>query len=839
MTGPGGREVARVSVRAVPDTSGFAADLRRDLERFERSLRIEIPVDLDLSGVDGDLRRVRAQAQAVPAQIRVEPEGMAAFRAKLAAQVAAAARTVTATVRVDVDGGGLGGRAGGRRGLFGAITRLADSVGRVVGRSVTAAVRVAGTALDSLSGLFSTTSRAGAALGNVIGGLASTVGGMAGKIGSAATVVASFAVKLAAVAAIAGVVASALGLLAGAILAVGGAVGAGVAGLPVLLTALVAPIAAVTIGMEGIKRAAQVLRPEMDALRTSLENTFQALFTPIFEQLRVVFPVLERGLTSVAVAVASFAGALVDVITSAQGLANIEAALMGVQDAVSAAIPGAQALLREVLAIAGTRPLYTILGETIGGLAQRFADFLARVREAGLLESALAGLRDVLFAVTDAFLKLFEGAIRFFDRAAPGLAGFFDGLSAAFGKIDWAALGESFGRIFQAIGDGIAAVPPETWQRLADATAYFADAVERFMASGALEGLIVGFGWLVRVGGALIDVITGLSAPFRWIGESLGLIKGQADVATEGLKGTNDQMGQMPLKAQEATERTPGFFSRMVSSIGGFLADLPDTVGFAFGYAATTMIQSAFQATATVVRFFRELGPKLGSAASTAANAVINWFRRLDETLPRLARSAVDGVVRFLLSIPDRLRGLRDRLRQLGRDLIMGLINGIKQMAQRVAQAAIEVVTGAIRGARAALSSHSPSRAAQALGVDFGRGLELGILATLSRVVAAVRAMISRALAQVDPSVWHAAGRDLLGELTRGATEGQASLRRATTGLIQAEDGSWVPPSFYGRTEGSDVASALAGMEFVIDSRGGEVITKLVNRVNALNAARA
>lgn len=47
MPGPGGREVGRVSVRALPDTSSFARSLERYLERVERTLRVELPVDLD------------------------------------------------------------------------------------------------------------------------------------------------------------------------------------------------------------------------------------------------------------------------------------------------------------------------------------------------------------------------------------------------------------------------------------------------------------------------------------------------------------------------------------------------------------------------------------------------------------------------------------------------------------------------------------------------------------------------------------------------------------------------------------------------------------------------
>lgn len=45
--GPGGRPVGRVSVRVVPDTSGFAAALEAYLQRLERRLKVEIPVGLN------------------------------------------------------------------------------------------------------------------------------------------------------------------------------------------------------------------------------------------------------------------------------------------------------------------------------------------------------------------------------------------------------------------------------------------------------------------------------------------------------------------------------------------------------------------------------------------------------------------------------------------------------------------------------------------------------------------------------------------------------------------------------------------------------------------------
>lgn len=51
MAGPGGREVGRISIRVLPDTSKFGTELNAYLERIESRLELEIPVSLDARSV--------------------------------------------------------------------------------------------------------------------------------------------------------------------------------------------------------------------------------------------------------------------------------------------------------------------------------------------------------------------------------------------------------------------------------------------------------------------------------------------------------------------------------------------------------------------------------------------------------------------------------------------------------------------------------------------------------------------------------------------------------------------------------------------------------------------
>lgn len=64
MTSPGAVERSRVGVRVLPDTSVFAPSLDRYLARVERTLRVELPVILDDSGIDAEFQRIRQRLEA-------------------------------------------------------------------------------------------------------------------------------------------------------------------------------------------------------------------------------------------------------------------------------------------------------------------------------------------------------------------------------------------------------------------------------------------------------------------------------------------------------------------------------------------------------------------------------------------------------------------------------------------------------------------------------------------------------------------------------------------------------------------------------------------------------
>jgi hypothetical protein len=95
-------------------------------------------------------------------------------------------------------------------------------------------------------------------------------------------------------------------------------------------------------------------------------------------------------------------------------------------------------------------------------------------------------------------------------------------------------------------------------------------------------------------------------------------------------------------------------------------------------------------------------------------------------------------IVDTLQSAATSARQLIAVFRQVGSDIINGLVSGIRAAAQRVVDAAKSVVQGAIEAAKSALQSQSESRVGIQIGEDFDRGLVTG----LSRLAPAVQAQM-------------------------------------------------------------------------------------------------
>ena len=65
--------------------------------------------------------------------------------------------------------------------------------------------------------------------------------------------------------------------------------------LPGILSLVLAPIAAITLGLDGFKKAALTVKPQFESLKKIMADAAQTSFTPVFQNLaNTIFPLLER-----------------------------------------------------------------------------------------------------------------------------------------------------------------------------------------------------------------------------------------------------------------------------------------------------------------------------------------------------------------------------------------------------------------------------------------------------------------------------------------------------------------------------------------------------------------
>lgn len=116
---------------------------------------------------------------------------------------------------------------------------------------------------------------------------------------------------------------------------------------------------------------------------------------------------------------------------------------------------------------------------------------------------------------------------------------------------------------------------------------------------------------------------------------------------------------------------------------------------------------------------------------TTAWNAAKTATTNIWNGIKTAVTNAVDRLMEIVRGIKGKVlgafSGAASWLYSAGKDLIQGMINGVKNMAGSIASAAKDVVSGAINAAKNALKLGSPSKLFQQFGEWTGEGLVIGI----------------------------------------------------------------------------------------------------------------
>lgn len=500
MPGPAGQSVGKVTVRVAPDTSDFRKELRAQLSTRSQNIDVEIPVNLDFSGLRTQLRALQAQlSRAGPVNVGVDTNSQVEVRVDrtvLAAEIELVRRRLQriGPIRIPIHleergGAQIGSTVRSMRQLRQSSTQSIQAVRRLTRRFAT---------------MFSVAAAGGPIMVAALTAIQSAVGGIA----------------------------------------------AGITGLPALISTLGVPIATVALGVDRLKTGFETLTDEVDVLKTSVGDVFEdELLSNILPDISTLLGRLDDDFENVASSISGLGTSITDVFTSSQGINQVEDMFSGVATAIDRMSPAIRRFVQESLDIASSNRLYRILGDTISGVVNEFSSFMDEVQSSGLLAESLRSVRDLLTQVASLMGDWATAGMEFLNGAAPGIDEFLEGLQGFFNRFDWDRLGRAFGDVFGTLGRTLGNMPDSMIQVLENAMVEIAQATSRLIANGGLQ-LFMDF--LVLLGGTslgAIEIITKIAQGF------LSLLEPIAEVL--------DTLGVMPNRVDEIRGTMDDFSSSL------------------------------------------------------------------------------------------------------------------------------------------------------------------------------------------------------------------------------------------------------------------------------------
>lgn len=381
--------------------------------------------------------------------------------------------------------------------------------------------------------------------------------------------------------------------------------------------------------------------------------------------------------------------------------------------------------------LSGAKKFFNEITIILDGLSERVRPWADRINTylSGLFN--IDGMGENFLTKFDAFVeKISDGPLpQLIEALKPMLPVIWDAI---------ALMGRALGDAFYELGEKLGPKLPEIAQALADAVVELAPALADLLV--ALVPLLPALAdFLAAIAPVLSDGIEE-SVPYvsdlaRGLEELIALISGEVDTESfvESINSLNGPLGE--------TNQAAFFTGLQFGILGGKIV--------AAGVLISRTLQSVL---AEIAMFFGRVSMSLGllglafqSKFEEIKNTVSNAWLVLSITV----QAGVDNVVAWFQTLPDRVRsGLADAgswLVETGKDMIRGLIRGVRDMIGDAVAAVKDVGGEMLAGVQSFLGIHSPSRVFRdEVGKMVGLGLLEGIedRAIAGRINSAVTHMV-------------------------------------------------------------------------------------------------
>jgi phage-related protein len=680
--------------------------------------------------------------------------------------------------------------------------------------------------------------------------------GMASMASSVGESLAGMSRNMILVAAVAAVVAPLMGLISGLL-----------AGLPSLLAVAGAGFAAIALGMDGIKAAAQTLKPQVDALKAALSERWQSGLTPIFEQLKAVFPVLQEGLLAVTDGLLSMAQGFTNVVTSAAGLEYIRTILAGVGQFFSGITPMVSNLTHSFLQLAAAGAQnFGFLIDVLNRFGASFADMTARITGSTAFADAMRGMAQVLDAVLQGFVRVMEAGVIAMGQLGGPLATFINGFTDAFVGL-MPILSAVSGLLFDVLGTALSALGP-VFTALAPAIQQIANLLGPILTA-AIQALVPILTPLAQFLGtvlttainALMPLVQPLVGLFGQLGQMLGGIMMQAASALTPLITILGQaLGQIVAAVAPLLPAFGQLAMAIIPPLVGILLQLMPVItqlAQAVLPILVQVIQAAIPVVMMIAQAFAQILPPIIAFVSQILGAVIPVVTSLLGVIQSVFPQ-IQGIINGVMNV---IKGIIN--------VVLGVItgdwtrawNGLKQILQGAWQAISSAVQGGINLVLGLVRS-LPGAILGAIGnlgsllFNAGRSLLIGlwngissmvgwVIGQVKGVVQSIRNFFPFSPAKTGPFSGKGyttySGRALIKDWAKGiedeaptAIRAVEDMMNATQKVASAEFNGHISSDGFGSVA-DRVAEALTGWSVEMDANG---LTRMVNRTNKLNQRR-
>ncbi|MGP9517700.1 phage tail tape measure protein [Psychrobacter sp. AOP7-C1-14] len=154
-----------------------------------------------------------------------------------------------------------------------------------------------------------------------------------------------------------------------------------------------------------------------------------------------------------------------------------------------------------------------------------------------------------------------------------------------------------------------------------------------------------------------------------------------------------------------------------------------------------------------VVKNWAAISAGLNTEFNKIKSYVLNTVATMQAAWDRGVANTRGAIINIKNTIMTTLRELPGRMLQVGRDIVNGLINGIKQGASGVATAIGSMASSAVAKAKSVLDIRSPSRVMKKVGEQTAEGMAVGIKKGKKAVVTEAQRMAQQAIQAVEDGI--------------------------------------------------------------------------------------